>query len=176
MTGKLFLILGNSGAGKDAIMDYAVNNCGNLKKVKRCITRPASNTEEYTSVKKENFRHEDYFLSWEAYGKFYGIPFEVLNGLNHGDNYIVNISREALNEALNKWRGAYVIELTTPIEVLRQRLNERSRESDEEVRKRLQRAENAPIIRSDIQVNTSNPDVSIAGEKTVKFIQKIIKL
>ena len=72
--------------------------------------------------------------------------------------------------------GAYVIELTTPIEVLRQRLNERSRESDEEVRKRLQRAENAPIIRSDIQVNTSNPDVSIAGEKTVKFIQKIIKL
>lgn len=174
MSGVLFLIVGNSGCGKDAVINYASNKLYYLNSVKRYITRPESReTEDFNSVSKEDFNSNNYFLSWESYDKLYGIGEEVLNGLKQGEYYIVNISRNAISEAKEKWSNSYVVEFKTDLNIIRNRLLSRARESEEEIKKRLDRAQTAPQINPNIVIDTSNHDVSIAGERLISFIRSV---
>lgn len=174
MKGSLFLVVGNSASGKDAVMKYASEKIENLKVVKRYITRPNGKGEDYYSIDFKDFNPKDYFLSWESYDKFYGISCEVLNHLEMGKNYLVNVSRQVLKEAKNKWKNTFVVELIVPLELTKERLNNRGREDENEIKKRLHRAMNPPVVDSDVQINTSNSDVSVAGEQLVSFIRRII--
>ena len=90
----------------------------------------------------------------------------------NGSNYIVNISRDALDKAKKLWSKSYVIEVIAPIELLEKRLSDRKRESIEEVRMRLERAKNAPKVTNDAIIDASNSDVSLAGKQLLDFIEK----
>ena len=171
MKGRLFLAVGNSASGKDSVISYALRGIPTLKKLKRVITRPESDTEDFISIKKEDFKAEDYFISWESYNKFYGIPKNILDGLEKGEDYIVNVSRQVITEIKNKWNNTFVILFQVPIEILKQRLSNRGREDNKEIKQRLERASDAPRIKADLIIDSSNPDVSIAGEELIKFIK-----
>ena len=58
--GALFLVVGNSGSGKDSIIQGAVNNYPiDLNKLyipKRYITRPSSEAEKNISITSEEFK------------------------------------------------------------------------------------------------------------------------
>ncbi|MBN1923757.1 MAG: hypothetical protein JW791_03275 [Nanoarchaeota archaeon] len=172
--GVLFLMVGNSGSGKDSVIKYVVNKIPGLRKVKRHVTRQDSETEEFISLKKEDFNKDDYFIFWEAYDKLYGVDREVLEGLMNGKNYIVNISRKTIKKTMERWSNCYVIECVIPVKLIRQRLNDRGREDEAEIEKRIQRALTAPLLNPDCTIDTSNSDVSIAGERLISFINSII--
>ncbi|MBD3311874.1 phosphonate metabolism protein/1,5-bisphosphokinase (PRPP-forming) PhnN [archaeon] len=163
--GRLFLIVGPSGSGKDTLIKYSTRRIPGLKKVKRVITRENNEHEDFKSVNREEFSNNNFFTSWEAHGNKYGIP--TLNN----DNYILNVSRKVINKIKEKKPDTFVIELSADKEVLRKRLIERGRDSPEEITKRLNREIR---INSDFIINTNNPDVSIAGEELVNYIKKKI--
>ncbi|MFA5303630.1 MAG: hypothetical protein WC393_03780 [Candidatus Nanoarchaeia archaeon] len=171
MNASLFLIVGNSASGKDTAISYALNKISNLKKAKRYITREASSTEDFISIKKEEFIKKDYALWWESYDKLYGVKKEdVIIHLLNGTSIILNISRDVISQAKKLWDKSYIVEFSVPVEIIKQRLAERKRESNEEIIKRIERAKQGIDTHADIIIDTSSPDASIAGKKLEEFI------
>ncbi|MFA5406572.1 MAG: phosphonate metabolism protein/1,5-bisphosphokinase (PRPP-forming) PhnN [Candidatus Nanoarchaeia archaeon] len=159
----LILIVGPSGSGKDTIIDYACNKIP-LNKIKRFITRPKNDFEDFESVTDDEFESMEFFISWEAHGKKYGIPL-----LDPDKNYIINVSRNIINKIKERYLNTIVIELTARLEILRKRLTQRGRDPPSEVEARLKRD---IIIDSNLIIETSNPDISIAGDVLVNFLKE----
>ncbi|MDX1797821.1 MAG: hypothetical protein R3255_04155, partial [Candidatus Lokiarchaeia archaeon] len=79
-SGTLFLIVGNSGSGKDSIISGVVKKYPpELKKIhapKRYITRPPSKFEKNISISAEVFKEMEkkgeFALKWHIYNLDYG--------------------------------------------------------------------------------------------------------
>ena len=168
--GYLFLVVGPSGAGKDTLIDYVTIKLPVIK-VKRYITRLPNAFEDFISVSVSDFNKMDFFLKWGSYDKQYGISAEVLSGLKSDRHFIINVSRDVISEAKSKWAKTFVISLSVSKEVLVKRALERGRDSPEEIKKRLDRDF---TVSADFTVDSSNPDASVAGDKIVGFIKKLI--
>ena len=160
----IFLIVGPSGSGKDTLIDYAVNKLP-VKKAKRVITRENNQYEDFKSVSDDEFNQQQFFIKWESYGRKYGIP--PLSD----DHYLLNVSRQVINQVKALKPDTKVIELTTKPEVLAKRVNKRDRDTIKEKKERLKRAVN---INSDFKIDTSSSDVSVAGEELINYLKKFI--
>jgi phosphonate metabolism protein PhnN/1,5-bisphosphokinase (PRPP-forming) len=113
-----------------------------LRLVRRVITRPTeAGGEDFEGVSEAEFDRRlawgEFALHWQAHGLFYGIPRAQLSG--PGD-VIFNGSRAALPEAGRVLPGLRVILVTAPTSVLAQRLAARGRETEADIRARLDRA------------------------------------
>ncbi|MHA2124731.1 MAG: phosphonate metabolism protein/1,5-bisphosphokinase (PRPP-forming) PhnN [Candidatus Hodarchaeales archaeon] len=148
--GTLFLVIGNSGSGKDSIISGVVNEYpSNLTEIfspKRYITRPSSEFEENITVTKQDFetmeKNGKFALTWHIYNLNYGIPIEIEKWLKKGHPVIINVSRTIVKEARKKYANVKVIFIEVPLEITVQRLKSRNRESRELVKKRIERANN----------------------------------
>lgn len=146
---KLFIIIGNSGAGKDTIIEEVHKKFPpqfkKLKIPKRVITRQSSDTEKFESIDKETFfklrQSGEFILEWESYQHFYGIRHEVQDWLNAGHPVIMNVSRKVVHIARDKFPDVKVIFIRVPLEVTADRIIERGRESYKEVLDRVVRAQ-----------------------------------
>ena len=143
MSGRLFAVVGPSGAGKDTLL-AGVCGADGPHWVRRVITRPASaGGEPFEGVTPEDFaRREargDFALSWRAHGLAYGIPQVELAPLAAGRDVVFNGSRAALGLAAAAFPALQVIVVTAPAEVLAARLALRGRESGAQIAERLER-------------------------------------
>lgn len=170
MAGKLFLIVGPSGSGKDTLIEYVTSRLP-VKRVKRYVTRLPNAFEDFISVNACEFNSMDFFIKWGVFDKMYGIGREVLDGLLKGENYVINVSRDVINEVRSKWLDTKVVSLTVAKDVLRARMLARKRDSLDEIEKRLSREFSVPC---DLLIDTSNPDITIAGEKLVSYVKGLI--
>jgi ribose 1,5-bisphosphokinase len=112
--------------------------------VRRVITRSAEAVGEAAqAVSVEQFvsmQAEDAFaLSWQANGLHYGIPAEIDEWLEAGLDVLVNGSRGHLAQARQRYPGLLALLLTVDQGILRQRLQDRGRESLPEIEARLAR-------------------------------------
>jgi ribose 1,5-bisphosphokinase len=150
-TGRLVLVVGPSGAGKDSIIDWArariesTDAAGHVRFARRTITRPAdAGGERHMAVDSpafEQLRARGAFaLCWSANGLSYGIGQEITTWLDEGCTVVVSGSRAHLPEALRRFPDACVVLVTASPDVLRRRLQGRARESQEQVEARLDRA------------------------------------
>ena len=161
MTGRLVAVVGPSGVGKDSLIDALCRSMPWIHRVRRVITRPTGPGERFDSVTPEMFERMRldgaFCLHWEAHGLRYGIPAEVEARTGRGQDAVANLSRRALPDAADLFPRFLVLSLTADPEVLAQRLAGRGRESPEDIRARLGRAEmampcgawNAVTIRND---------------------------
>ncbi|WP_112311595.1 phosphonate metabolism protein/1,5-bisphosphokinase (PRPP-forming) PhnN [Pseudogemmobacter bohemicus] len=145
MTGRLFAIVGPSGAGKDTLIRGALAARPDLAVVRRVITRPAeAGGEDFEGVSEAAFLTRratgEFALDWQAHGLRYGIPKAALVPLAQGTDLLFNGSRQGLPEAAALWPGLVVIHVTAPPEVLAARLTARARESAGDVAARVARA------------------------------------
>ena len=146
---KCFLIIGNSGAGKDSVIEELQRRFpSRYKKLmlpKRVITRRGSDTEKFESVDTETFyrlrESGEFILEWESYETFYGIRREVLDWLEEGHPVLLNISRTVVQTAREKFHDVKVIFIRVPLDVTADRIIERGRESYKEVLNRVVRAQ-----------------------------------
>lgn len=145
---KLILVVGPSGSGKDTLLrglkkQFNGNNC--LDFVRRYITRPPDSNEDNYYVDRNCFKilkHNDFFISdWKAHGNEYGIPRNALAAGNGIQRRLCSISRDAIADFEDVYDNVIVLQITASQDVLRQRLMGRGREKDEDVKKRLARAE-----------------------------------
>lgn len=139
--GRLVLVVGPSGAGKDTVLAYAKMHLAAYPQcvfAKRVITRPPGPGEDYESVTEAEFTQRRFALSWSAHGLHYGIPSAIEADLASGKTVIANVSRAVLPTARQAY-NCMVIEITAPIELLAKRLAGRGRETEEDIAARLTR-------------------------------------
>jgi len=148
--GKLILIVGPSGSGKDTLLLEArrhFSGNGNVIFCERIITRSGEIGEKHVSVTEAEFENlatsGGFFLFWDAHGLRYGVPAEMLDALQAGKTVIANVSRRIIAEARSKWPDTLIVNITANRDVLRARLMARGRESAEAIEKRLERSVSA---------------------------------
>ncbi len=146
--GILFLIVGNSGSGKDSIISGLTKKYpSNLIQIyvpKRFITRPPSEFEKNISITTQEFREMDkngkFALKWHIYELDYGIPIEIDDYLKNRHPVIINVSRTIVKEAREKYENIKVIFIEVPFEITYKRIKDRKRESKDLLKERIERA------------------------------------
>lgn len=146
--GRLVLVTGPSGVGKDSLLDgarAALAGRSDFVFPRRYITRaPGLGGEDYIPVAESEFAamaaRGTFALHWAAHGLQYGVPAEIDAGLAAGRQVVVNVSRAVIDEARRKYAGLLVLAINASPDVLRRRLQARGRESAAEIEQRLQRA------------------------------------
>jgi ribose 1,5-bisphosphokinase len=148
MTGRLVLVVGPSGVGKDSVLDAvraALAGRSDIVFPRRSITRaPGLGGEDYIAVSEAGFAAQQaagaFALHWPAHGLHYGIPASIEADLAAGRQVVVNVSRAVIDDARRRYPGLLVIAITAAPDVLRRRLEQRGRESPAEIAERLARA------------------------------------
>ncbi|MGM4929199.1 phosphonate metabolism protein/1,5-bisphosphokinase (PRPP-forming) PhnN [Tardiphaga sp. 619_E2_N8_5] len=155
--GRLVLVVGPSGAGKDTLIGLAQAACAdddNVVFTRRVVTREASEFENNAQVTPEAFRHAQasgaFAVHWEAHGLCYALPRSIDDALRAGRNVVANISRTVIPALRAAYEDVVVVSITAPPEVLAARLAARGRSSDGPIGDRLKRS-----------VETSGADVTI---------------
>jgi ribose 1,5-bisphosphokinase len=145
MPGRIFAVVGPSGAGKDTLIEAARRTRPDLHIVRRTITRPEeAGGEPFEGVTPEVFEQRsaagEFVLEWQAHGLRYGIPRSVERAMSEGRDVIFNGSRAMLGAAWEAFAGLTVIHVTASVPVLAERLAARGRESRDDIARRLTRA------------------------------------
>lgn len=144
---KLFYIIGASGAGKDTLMSYCraqINGAYPIVFAHRYITRPVQNGGEhhvYLTDEEFNLRlqHQQFAMAWQSHQLQYGISIEINSWLQSGLSVVVNGSRAYLPQALQAYPQLIVILIEAHPDILKARLQNRGRESEQNIAQRLLR-------------------------------------
>lgn len=147
MRGRLILVVGPSGAGKDTLIQGARRTLAADSRFafpRRRITRPPDpNGENHVEISEGEYEAMaetgGYCLHWRAHGLCYGLPAAIADDLANGVNVVANVSRAVVSEARRRLDPVHVIQVEASPELLVQRLATRGRESTVEQRLRLDR-------------------------------------
>jgi len=155
--GRLILVVGPSGAGKDTLLGFAKAACvedANVIFPRRVVTRESSSSEDNVALSADAFRQAlargDFAMHWEAHGHCYGLPRAIDDDIRARRSVVVNVSRTVIEAARRAYANVVVIAITAPPEVLAERIKMRARSSDGNSEPRLSRT-----------VDAAAPDVTI---------------
>jgi ribose 1,5-bisphosphokinase len=145
--GRLVLVVGPSGAGKDTLIAGARAACSGDASVvfpRRAITRPSTSDEEHDTISEEMFRRAvaagEFALWWEAHGHCYGLPGSIDTDIRDRKTVVCNVSRTILGLARRRYAAVVVVLVTAPGDILAARLSRRSRTSDGSLQERIGRS------------------------------------
>jgi ribose 1,5-bisphosphokinase len=163
-SGTLFLVVGNSGSGKDsiikAVLERHPSDLKSIRLTQRYITRPSSEDEDNISISPEDFREMSkqgkFALEWHIYGLDYGVPIDIDSWLKKGHPVLVNVSRTIVKKACEIYRNLKIIFIEVPFEITLKRVKARARESGKRLEERIERAKkNQKFADADFVVDNS---------------------
>jgi ribose 1,5-bisphosphokinase len=164
--GRLVLVVGPSGAGKDTLLGLAKAACaddGSVVFPRRVVTREASSSEDNEQMSPDAFRQAleqgKFAMNWEAHGHCYALPRAIDDDIRAGRTVVVNVSRTVVSEAQRAYADVVVVSITAPADVLAARLAMRARGSDGKIEQRLARTVD----------DASVPDVTIVNVSSAEF-------
>lgn len=167
--GRLVLVVGPSGAGKDTLIGLAQAACVGESSIvfpQRVVTREASSFENNEAVSPMLFgqmlAHGNFAFQWEAHGLRYGVPSSIVEDVRAGGTIVVNASRTIIDSARRSYANVTVVSVTAPPDVLAERLAARARPSDGRIDDRLRRAVVAAV--PDVIINNVGPAEDHAAE------------
>ena len=160
--GRLVLVVGPSGAGKDTLIAGArMAFSGDLAIVfpRRVVTRAAGEFEDHDSLSEDAFgsgvENGTFALWWRAHSLGYGIPHTINDDLRAGCTVVCNVSRAIVPTARTRYSHAVAVLVTAPPDVLRARLSNRSRPSDHSLADRIGRNDIYSDFRAEHTINNA---------------------
>ena len=144
--GRLVLVVGPSGAGKDTLLRLAQAACADDHDIvfpRRVVTRASSADEDNVAVSPDEFTRArergDFAVHWDAHGHSYALQLEINDDIRAGRVVVVNVSRTVIAALRQAYANVIVVAITAPPDVLAQRLAARARNSDGNIADRLAR-------------------------------------
>jgi ribose 1,5-bisphosphokinase len=144
--GRLVLVVGPSGAGKDTLIGLAQAACaddGSIIFSRRVVTREATMFEDNQQVSLEAFwqahSRGEFAVHWEAHGHCYALPRAIDDDIRARRTVVANVSRTVIGAMRETYADVVVVSITAPPEVLAERLAARVRSSDGQIADRLGR-------------------------------------
>jgi ribose 1,5-bisphosphokinase len=167
--GRLVLIVGPSGAGKDTLIAGAKAACAADPGVvfpRRIVTRPASDAEDHDSLETYDFdcavKNARLAFWWEAHGQKYGIPCEADHHIRAGRVVVSNVSRAIVADIRGRYACVDAVLVTAPADILATRLARRSRQTDGLVAERIRRSAAFGGFRPDHVIETTGtPEAAV---------------
>lgn len=164
--GRLILVVGPSGAGKDTLLGLAKATCAddpNIVFPRRVITRQASASEDNEEVSAGTFQEalarNEYAMHWEAHGHCYALSRAIDDEIRAGHTVVANVSRTVIAAMRVAYANVLVVSITAPPDVLAERLALRKRASDGKIENRLHRTVDEAAAAPDATiVNTSSAE------------------
>ena len=160
--GRLILVVGPSGAGKDTIIAGIKTVCkGNPMVVfpRRVVTRPTSSAEEHDSLDEPAFDQAanagNFAFWWQAHGLKYGIPRSVEDDIRAGRTVVCNVSRAVVAGVRARFSSVFVVMVTAPPNILAARLAGRSRGTDGQLDLRIRRNDFFTDFEPDLTINNT---------------------
>ena len=163
--GRLVLVVGPSGAGKDTLLGLARAACaddGSIVFPRRVVTREASSAEDNEQMSPEAFQQAlaqgKFAMNWEAHGHCYALPRAIDDDIRAGRIVVVNVSRTVIDDMRRAYADVAVISITAPADVLAARIAMRARGSDGSIDQRLARKVDDTFVPDVTIVNVSSAD------------------
>lgn len=179
--GHLFYLIGPSGAGKDALLTYAreqINGHLPILFAHRYITRPSqAGGENYIALTQAEFDQRQqlglFALTWQSHHNSYGIGIEIESWMKAGVNTVVNGSREHLPVASQRFPDMRVILLEVSVDTIRQRLEQRGRETAEEIDARIAHNQQLPaVMHPHLYILNNDTPLAVTGDKFVDLLNQ----
>jgi len=175
--GRLILVVGPSGAGKDTLLGLARAACAEDATIvfpRRVITREASASEDNEEVGADFFEAalalNEYAMHWEAHGHRYALRHAIDDDIGAGRTVVVNVSRTVIAAMRAVYANVVVVSITAPPDVLAERIALRARGSDGGIEHRLGRT---------VDEAAAQPDFTIVNVSSAEYharqIVRIIK-
>ncbi len=149
--GRLFVVAGPSGAGKGTLIaELRRRHPGIWLSVSATTRKPRAGEkdgEQYYFLSEEDFREKasrGEFLEWaEVHGNLYGTPrARVEEELERGRDVVLEIDVQGARQVRSRQPQAVSIFILPPsMQVLEERLRLRGTEEEDELRRRLRKAE-----------------------------------
>jgi ribose 1,5-bisphosphokinase len=178
VTGKLVLVVGPSGVGKDSVLRYAMARfAGDARFVfpKRCVTRAVDvAAEDHDSLDEQTFDEladkGAFALIWEAHGHKYGVRNDIHAELQRGCIVAVNVSRTIIAEVARRYQNAAVIEISADPAIREARLAARGREAAEGIQQRTRREVVTPAHPLPLHIIRNDGNISDAGDEFCRLL------
>ncbi|MDE5444725.1 phosphonate metabolism protein/1,5-bisphosphokinase (PRPP-forming) PhnN [Bradyrhizobium sp. CSA207] len=157
--GRLVLVVGPSGAGKDTLLRLVQAACIDDHGIvfpRRVVTRESSAAEDNIAMSSDEFRraldHGDFAVHWQAHGHSYALPLEINDDIRAGRTVVANVSRTVIGALRGIYANVVVVAITAPPDVLAQRLAARARHSDGNITERLARSVDDASANADVTI------------------------
>ena len=180
----LFVISAPSGAGKTTIIHEIFKELPELKFSVSATTRKQRkdevNGEDYYYISHEEFdkkKENNEFVEWEnVHGEFYGtLKKEIEQDINKPVNTILDVDVKGALSIKKLYPDAVTIFIDAPKKEIEERLKGRKTESDEQLKKRIERMEWELGEKGKfdyVVLNKTNPSgIKIAAEKIIEIIK-----
>lgn len=175
--GRLVLVVGPSGAGKDTLLRLAQAACADDHDIvfpRRIVTRASSADEDNIALSPDEFararEHGDFAVHWDAHGHSYALPLEINDDIGAGRAVVANVSRTVIAALRGTYANVVVVAITAPPDVLAQRLAARARHSDGNIADRLARSVDDASANADVTIlNAGSADYH--GRQLVRVIR-----
>jgi phosphonate metabolism protein PhnN/1,5-bisphosphokinase (PRPP-forming) len=175
MSGLWVFVCGPSGAGKDSVLGWAAHALGRRPDIvfaRRLVTRASHPGSDHDEVSPEQFARlvdcNGLAWRWQAHGFHYGIESRYAAMVAAGRVVVVNGSREHVN-TLPVAEPLRVVQIEVDAVQLAARLAQRSRDTPQEVARRLARNALFPDLHADCTI-VNQSELAHAGRQLVDYL------
>jgi len=182
---KLFVFSATSGSGKTTIVKEVLNSFPNFVFSISATTRKKRPNEkdgvDYFFITEKEFLErieKNKFVEWEKfYDYYYGtLKSQIDDNIKNGRHTVFEVDVKGAISIKKYYPEAVLIFIAPPsIEELKQRLIKRNTETEEDLKKRIERAEMELSFKDKFDYVVSNSDLEFAKKEVKKIIEKEIK-
>jgi guanylate kinase len=176
----VFIVSGPSGSGKSTLVQKILEVPGTMLSVS-CTTRPPRMTESdgkwYNFVSEAEFQQmveRDEFLEFaQVFGKnWYGTPKKWLDeAISRNKDLVLEIDVQGALQVKRKLPGAVAIFVLAPSrQDIEQRIRARGQDSEDEIRRRLERSRQEMLTYNTYDYAVINDDLERAGNEVQAIV------
>ena len=184
MRGRLIVVSGPSGAGKDTLIRAALEAIPELALIASATTREPREGEvdgrDHVFLSREEFERwieEDRLLEWAEYsGNLYGTPKQSVEELlERGHSVILRIELQGARKIKERRPDAVMVFVRAPsLEETRRRLERRATETSESVESRMATAIREVAARDEFDYEVVNGDREQAERDMIETLKTIV--